>query len=59
MHVTSRHLKAFGECLNIKSEWASSEIPGLKVSKPKGSASCREDLRGTNTPVILEEALRK
>ena len=27
------------ECLNLKSEWAGSKIPGLKVSNPKGLIS--------------------
>ena len=34
------------ECLNLKSEWARSMIPGLKVSKSKGSIDNKEDLKG-------------
>ena len=35
-----------GTCLNLKSEWARSMIPGLKVTKPKGSVSNKEELEG-------------
>ena len=32
-----------GNCLNVKSEWAGSKIPGLQVHLPKGTAATRQE----------------
>ena len=34
-----------GECLNTRSEWAGSKIPGLRVKVPKGTMSKVEHKR--------------
>ena len=33
------------ECLNLKSEWAGSKLPGISVSKPKGTSG--KEMEGT------------
>ena len=35
------------ECLNLKSEWAGSKLPGISVSKPKGTSRKVEEVEGT------------
>ena len=59
--------KVEGECLNLKSEWAGTKIPGLRVNNPKGTGSNKEggeieDREGTDIAEgreIFEEALRR
>ena len=52
------------ECLNLKSEWAGSKIPGLKVSNPRG-LSCNkeggeeEDQDNVLAQEIFREAVRR
>lgn len=40
--LIERTLEIENECLNLKSEWAGSKIPGLRVSNPKGLVSNKE-----------------
>ena len=47
------------ECLNLKNEWAGSKIPGIRVSKPKGTATTKADLKGEESTSILQTALRR
>ena len=35
------------ESLNLKSEWGGSKLPGLHVSKPKGTAKTQNQKEGT------------
>ena len=55
-----------GECLNLKSEWAGSILPGLKVTKPKGVSgktsevkAVREGGQGAEEGRIKEPAQRE
>ena len=45
------------ECLNLKSEWAGSKIPGLRVSNPKGLVSNKEG--GEEENLDLEEGIQQ
>ena len=55
------------ECLNLKSEWPGTKIPGLRVNNPKGTEYNKEggeieDREGTDIAEgreIFEEALRR
>ena len=53
------------ECLNLKSEWAGSKIPGLRVNNPKGLGSnnvgreIEEDGDIKEGRTLYREALRR
>ena len=47
------------ECLNLKNEWPGSKIPGIRVSRPKGTATSKANLKGMESSQILQAALRR
>ena len=47
------------QCLNLKSEWAGSKIPGLSVSNPKGLMYAGECLEGKEEMETFKEATVK
>ena len=43
------------EALNLKSEWGGSKLPGLQVSKPKGTAGTHKLKEGTKRGRVQED----
>ena len=47
------------DCLNLKNEWAGSEIPGISVSRPKGIASTKAEVIGVDGSQVLQAAIKR
>ena len=47
------------QCLNLKSEWAGSKIPGLSVSNPKGVIYKTGDDGKDDSAATFKDALRR
>ena len=47
------------ECLNLKNEWAGSKIPGVRVSRPKGVATSKAEIKDVDCSKIMQAAIRR
>ena len=57
--LIERTTEVKAQCLNLKSEWAGSKIPGLSVSNPKGLMYAGEGLEGKEEMETFKEAVKR